>query len=151
MQFLVLCFLFMRVCECHATADSIALCGCVAAAVLVELWRWNSSRPATRTVQSLWRTEVWRRENVHVDTLHRRSVESISHVSLLTLSACGQGLRNGRVSVRLCVRLSVPSIDRNSSVRRVCCWAPYLGRRYRSIAGAGAQQQMRTVLHLQPP
>jgi len=36
-----------------------------------------------------------------------------------------QGVRNGVVSVRVSVRLSVPSVDRCSSVRRrVCCWAP---------------------------
>jgi len=53
------------------------------------------------------------------------------------------------------VRSSVPSLDRSSGIRRVCCWAPS-GRRYRSTAAAarrlaatapqhGAQQQMRTV------
>ena len=45
---------------------------------------------------------------------------------LLTLSAlyAEQGLCNGLMSVRLCVCLSIPSIDRSSGVRRVCCWAP---------------------------
>ena len=43
--------------------------------------------------------------------------------------------------------LSVPSIDSSSGVRRVSCWTPR-GRRYRSIADAGALQQSRpsTVL-----
>ena len=41
---------------------------------------------------------------------------------LLTLPAYAeQGLRDGRLSVRL----FVPSINRSSSVRRVCCWAPH--------------------------
>jgi len=38
------------------------------------------------------------------------------------------------------VCLSVPSIDRSSRARRVCTERP-AGRRYRSIGGAGTQQQ----------
>ena len=53
---------------------------------------------------------------------------------------------NGTVSVRLSVRLSVPSVDRCSSVRRVCCCGP--GEREISIdcCTAGAQQQRRRIL-----
>ena len=52
-------------------------------------------------------------------------------------------------SVKRSVRLSVPSIDSSSGVRRVCCWAP---REWEitSIAGAGAQQQMRAMSFWQP-
>ena len=46
--------------------------------------------------------------------------------SLLALSLwyAQQDLCNGLMSVRPSVCLSVPSIDRSSGVRRVCCWAP---------------------------
>ena len=69
-----------------------------------------------------------------------------------------QGLCNGMVSVRLSASLSVPAIDRCSSVRRVCCRGP--GGQEISIdcctaATApqqhGGQQQMRAVSRLQPP
>ena len=55
-----------------------------------------------------------------------------------------KGLRNGQESVRP----SVPSID--SSSGGFAAERP-VGRRYRSIAGAGAQQQMRAVSCLQTP
>jgi len=61
--------------------------------------------------------------------------------------------------VRLCVCLSIPSIDRSSGVRRVCCWAP--GGQEISIDSGGRpaarrrstepQQQMRPVSRLRPP
>ena len=70
---------------------------------------------------------------------------------------CGPGSMK-RLSVRLSVRLSFPSIDNSNGRRRVCCWAPRGQeilrdrKRRRSVAMAaavgithGARQQMRAA------
>jgi len=60
-----------------------------------------------------------------------------------------QGLCNGMLSVRLSARLSVPSIDRCSSVRQVCCCGPGGQEIAIDCCTAGAQQQLRAVSRCQ--
>jgi len=64
--------------------------------------------------------------------------------SIIDTAAC-----NGTVSTHLSVGLSRPSIDRCSSVRRVCCCEPDGQEISIDCCTAGAQQQLRAVSRCQ--
>ena len=72
-----------------------------------------------------------------------------------TAHSMRQGLCNGTVSIRLSLRLSVPSVDRYMPLRRVCCC--WLGGQEISVDGGGRRasrqhgvhQQMRAVSRCQ--
>jgi len=60
----------------------------------------------------------------HVNRERRCYTKHITHYTIDNAHiACGAGPMK-RSSVRPYVRLSVPSINSSSAVRRVCCWAP---------------------------
>ena len=90
---------------------------------------WTTSR---RGQDSPWKSQSeWQRTGINGER------------TSMVWPTLGRGRLKNRTVLRW-IRVSVQSINSSSGVRRVCCWAP-AGRRYRSIAGAGAQHQRRRM------
>jgi len=84
---------------------------------------------------------------LHLFYLESNDHRNCSYSHLLPLLYVEQGLWNGRVSVRPSVSPSVCLFHRSRAVMACSGFAAKhpAGRRYRSAAGAGVQQQMRAV------